>query len=313
MRQVVIRQGLQELYPDVYTPEALEALEVMARFNQDVKDVMKKRIERRARRMANHERIQFLNPNDLIPGTNIKVQDAQDGKFKGSSIPHDLERQWIQGTGPAARPRESTDRSLRNPAYALLSGADGWMFDGEDANGQVDWRDDQGNLRTQSLENQRNLKLALHQDPLFMQVAQKVAGEMNKWARGFLKREIIRDWKDQLKFTTRIFRARGLHLDDRNIQTEDGEAFSASIVDTGLYMANNISRLLDEGRTPTLYLPKIQTAEEAAFWDKLLYAFEDELAKKDPRVKRGTIKVYVLIEQLAATYHFLEIRAALSP
>ena len=38
----------------------------------------------------------------------------------------------------------------------LLSGADGWMFDGEDALGQVS---------TMSLDNQRNLKLAIHRDP----------------------------------------------------------------------------------------------------------------------------------------------------
>ena len=43
------------------------------------------------------------------------------------------------------------EASLRNVAYALLSGADGWMFDGEDALRQVS---------TMSLDNQRNLKLA---------------------------------------------------------------------------------------------------------------------------------------------------------
>ena len=61
----------------------------------------------------------------------------------------DLKRQWIQGTGPVTKPRASTASSLRNAAYALLSGADGWMFDGEDALGQVE---------TMSLENQRNLQ-----------------------------------------------------------------------------------------------------------------------------------------------------------
>ena len=48
--------------------------------------------------------------------------------------------------------RASTESGLRNIAYALLSGADGWMFDGEDALGQVD---------TMSLDNQRNLQLAI--------------------------------------------------------------------------------------------------------------------------------------------------------
>jgi malate synthase len=70
-------------------------------------------------------------------------------------------------------------------AYALLSGADGWMFDGEDALGQVS---------TMSLDNQRNLKLALARDPVFLEVAEEVAAGMNDWAEGFLRYRTIRDW-----------------------------------------------------------------------------------------------------------------------
>src|SRR4029450_12516541 len=127
--------------------------------------------------------------------------DAREGKFIGSEIPRDLRRQWIQGTGPAARPGATVETGLRNIAYALLSGADGWMFDGEDALGQVS---------SMSLDNQRNLKLALHRGPVFLKVAEQVAGEMNTWAGGFFGREIVGDWRTQLDFTTKIFRARGL-------------------------------------------------------------------------------------------------------
>src|ERR671919_645685 len=105
--------------------------------------------------------------------TSISVREARDGAFTGSEIPHDLQRQWIQGTGPATRPNAPVEKGLRNVAYALLSGADGWMFDGEDALGQVS---------TMSLDNQRNLKLAIQRDPAFTKVAEQVAGEMNAWA-----------------------------------------------------------------------------------------------------------------------------------
>ncbi len=91
----------------------------------------------------------------------------------------------------------------------MLSGADGWMFDGEDALGQIS---------SMSLDNQRNLKLAIHKDPMFLRVAERVADEMNKWGNDFFGRKIIQDWKTQLEFTTKIFRARGLHLDDRHIR-----------------------------------------------------------------------------------------------
>ena len=132
---------------------------------------------------------------------------ARDGKFAGSEIPADLQRQWIQGTGPGAKPGAPIDKSIRNVAYALLSGADGWMFDGEDALGQV---------QTMSLDNQRSLKLAIHRDPMFLKVAEEVAGEMNAWAKKFFGRETIADWRKQLDFTTKIFRARGLHLGTRH-------------------------------------------------------------------------------------------------
>jgi malate synthase len=258
---------------------------------------MASRIERRRARAASRERIGFLDPNTTIPRTNIRVQDARDGKFVGSEIPADLERQWIQGTGPGAKPGVEIDKSLRNVAYALLSGADGWMFDGEDALGQVD---------TMSLDNQRSLKLAIHRDPAFMRVAEEISREMNQWARRFFGRETITDWKKQLDFTTKIFRARGLHLDDRHVRRADGGGFSASITDLVLYMVNNQRRLRESGASLVLYLPKIQTAEEAALWNDILSALERHLG-----LAVGTIKVYVLVEQLEAAYQLMEIRAAL--
>ena len=165
-----IRSNLQETYNDVYTPEVLRALDSLAHFNKDVKEVMAQRTEHRMRRIRERQRINFLDPESFIPGTDIKVQDARDGNFEGAVIPADLQRQWIQGTGPAAKPNAPVESSIRNVAYALLSGADGWMFDGEDALGQI---------QTMSLDNQRNLKLAIARDPLFLKVAEKVAAEMN--------------------------------------------------------------------------------------------------------------------------------------
>ena len=94
-------------------------------------------MQRRRQRFREGEPIQFLPSESLIPRTTIKVRDARDGKFVGSEIPADLQRQWIQGTGPAAKPNAPVESSIRNVAYALLSGADGWMFDGEDALGQI--------------------------------------------------------------------------------------------------------------------------------------------------------------------------------
>ena len=291
------RTSVLDAYPDVYTPAAITALEALARLNRDRREVMATRTARRLDRIRNRRRIAFLDPNTLIPRTDIRVKDARDGNFDGSEIPRDLQRQWIQGTGPATRPHASAKSGLRNVAYALLSGADGWMFDGEDALGQVS---------TMSLDNQRNLKLAFAKAPLFLEVSEHVALEMNQWAHGFLGQTIIDDWKTQLDFTTRIFRARGLHLDDRHVREKDGSGFSASIVDMVLYVVNNHAQLRSEGRSIVLYLPKIQTAEEAALWNDMLSTLEKHLG-----LPYGTIKCYVLIEQIEECFQLMEIRAVL--
>jgi malate synthase len=296
-RRLAYRNSALQTYPEVYSPAALDALEVLAPLNGDRRQLMARRIARRLTRKRGRQRIAFLPSQALISRTGIRVQDARDGNFEGSDIPGDLKRQWIQGTGPATKPRASTESGLRNAAYALLSGADGWMFDGEDALGQVD---------TMSLDNQRNLQLAIARDPRFLHVAEEVAAEMNRWAHGFFGRPIVADWRRQLDFTTKIFRARGLHLDDRHVREEDGTGFSASIVDLVLYVVNNHQRLRDSGASIVLYLPKIQTAEEAALWNDLLITLEQHLG-----LPIGTLKAYVLVEQIEAAFQLMEIRAAL--
>jgi malate synthase len=294
---IEVRENLKEDYRDLFTPEVLSALSSLSCFNEVIKEVMTSRIHRRQWRYENKKRITFPEPESYIPRTNIKVQDARDGKFEGSVIPADLQRQWIQGTGPAAKPNAPLEKSIRNVAYGLLSGADGWMFDGEDALGQIS---------TMSLDNQINLKMAIHKDPTFLKVAEKVAEEMNRWSTGFLGRNIVDDWREQLNFTTKIFRVRGLHLDDRHIREANGAAMAASIVDMTLYVMNNYKELEDSGSSIVLYLPKIQTAGEAAVWNEMLVALENHLGMEE-----GTIKVYVLVEQLEATYQLMEIRAVL--
>ena len=295
MTQIRVRGDLTRLYDDVFTPEVLSALEVLAPLDARRQEVMTARIQRRAARARDRQPIAFLDPDMTMGRTGITVADARRGNFDGSEIPHDLERQWIQGTGPGAKPHAPIESSIRNIAYALLSGADGWMFDGEDALGQIS---------TMSLENQRNLKLAFARDPLFMRTAEKVADEMNRWAEGFLGRRTIADWEAQLDFTTKIFRPRGLHLDDRHVEHADGAGFSASAVDLATFIVNNHQALRAAGSSIVLYLPKIQTWEDAEVWNEMLVALEAHLG-----LPVGAIKVYVLVEQVELCFQLMEVRA----
>jgi malate synthase len=294
---IELRSGLANSYNDVYTREAVAALGALAALDDRRRELMRARIQRRSARARNHERITFLDPGTRLGSTSLTAADAREGKFEGSAIPHDLQRQWIQGTGPAAKPNTTTAKSIRNVAYALLSGADGWMFDGEDALGQV---------HTMSLDNQRNLKLAIHRDPLFLTAAEQVAREMNTWAEGFFGRPIIVNWQRQLEFTSKLFRPRGLHLDDRHIRHSGGGGFSASIADATLFIVHNHARLRADGSSLVLYLPKIQTADEASFWNDMLTSLERHLG-----IPEGEIKTYVLVEQVEACFQLMEIRAVL--
>src|SRR5687767_9740336 len=101
-----IRGDLERSYRDVYTPEAMAALAALAPLNQPRRALMSARIERRASRARERRPLGFLDPGMRIPGTGITVQDARDGRFSGGEIPADLRRQWIQGTGPATKPKQ---------------------------------------------------------------------------------------------------------------------------------------------------------------------------------------------------------------
>jgi malate synthase len=148
VNRLEVRGDLARRYPDVLTNEAITALGVLAPLNAERLALMSARLQRRARRVAEGGRIAFLDPHELIPGTTIRVQDARDGRFEASEIPPCLSGSGSRAPARRRGPAPPLDTSLRNVAYALLSGADGWMFDGEDALGQV---------QTMSLDNQRNL------------------------------------------------------------------------------------------------------------------------------------------------------------
>ena len=149
------------------------------------------------------------------------------------------------------------------------------MFDGEDALGQIS---------TMSLDNQRNLKLAIHRDPVFLKVAEAGRRRDERVGARFLRaRRSSPTGASSSTSRRRSSAPRGLHLDDRHVRHADGAGFSASIVDAALYVVNNHQRLRDAGSSIVLYLPKIQTAEEAALWNDMLAALEQHLGLADRR------------------------------
>ena len=100
---------------------------------------------------------------------------------------------------------------------------------------------------------------------------------MNQWARGFFGRPIIDDWIAAARLHDEdLSRARAPPRRPAR-RHADGAGFSASIVDATLYIVNNHRQLRTAGASLVLYLPKIQTAEEAALWNDMLSALEQHL------------------------------------
>ena len=102
-----------------------------------------------------------------------------------------------------------------------------------------------------------------------------------------------------------IVRPRGWHLDEKHLLVE-GARISASLFDAGLFCFFNGAALAARDRGPYLYLPKLQSMEEAALWNDVLAHIEEALG-----LARDSIRVTVLVETLPAVFEMDEILHAL--
>ena len=193
----------------------------------------------------------------------------RDGDWRILSIPSDLTRRIVEITGPVDR------KMIIN---ALNSGADVFMADFEDATAPT-WRN--------VVQGQLNLRDAVRRT-----IAYTDPATGKRYALG-----------DQL--ATLLVRPRGLHLPETHV-TVDGEVIPGCLFDAGMYLYLNARALIERGTGPYFYLPKLESAEEAALWNDVFFAAEDALG-----MQRGTIKATVLIETLPAVFQMHEILHAL--
>ena len=104
---------------------------------------------------------------------------------------------------------------------------------------------------------------------------------------------------------TLIVRPRGWHLEEAHLLV-DGRPVSASLFDFGLFIFHNAAALQARGSGPYFYLPKMEHYEEAALWNAVFVAAQEEL-----ELPVGTIKTTVLIETITAAFEMDEILHAL--
>ena len=109
-----------------------------------------------------------------------------------------------------------------------------------------------------------------------------------------------KEYKLSDKIATLVVRPRGLHL------YEDHYGMPASIFDFGMFLFHNAHELIKRGSGPYFYLPKLESANEAIWWNDLFVFAQDYL-----KLPVGTIKVTVLIETIYAAFEMESIIFAL--
>ena len=187
----------------------------------------------------------------------------EDPSWRVAPFAPGLEDRRVEITGP-------TDRKMT--VNALNSGAKVWLADFEDANTPL-W----GNLVSGHL----NLGDAIRRRIDFEQGGKTYALGPDP--------------------ATIVVRPRGWHLPEKHL-TVDGEPAAGCLVDFALHLTLNGQALIDAGRGPYFYLPKMESHLEARLWNDVFVAAQDELG-----IPRGTIRATVLIETYPAAFEMEEI------
>jgi malate synthase len=100
---------------------------------------------------------------------------------------------------------------------------------------------------------------------------------------------------------TLVVRPRGWHLGEKHFVVDE-LPMSASLFDFGLYLFHGGRAALEAGSGPYLYLPKLESHQEARLWNEVFVWAQDRLD-----IPRGTIKATVLIETILAAFEMDEI------
>jgi malate synthase len=215
-----------------------------------------------------HERRAIENGRDLrfLPET-ASIRENTEWRVAGAGP--GLEDRRVEITGP-------TDRKMT--VNALNSGAKAWLADLEDATSPT-WENVIG--------GQINLFDAIRGQIDFTSPEGK-------------------EYRVGEQTPTIILRPRGWHLVEKHVGYTDRAGYtraaSASLVDFGLYVFHNAKALIETGRGPYFYLPKLENHLEARLWDDIFTFTENAL-----RLPHGTIRATVLIETISAAFEMDEI------
>ncbi|MFD2469641.1 malate synthase A [Amycolatopsis silviterrae] len=194
-----------------------------------------------------------------------ETKEVREGDWQVAGAPAALRDRRVEITGP-------TDRKMT--INALNSGAKVWLADFEDAN-TPHWANVVG--------GQVNLSDAIRGTITLDQNGKHY------------------ELKPDVEHATIVVRPRGWHLDERNL-TFGGRKGVGALVDFGLYFFHNAQELLNRGKGPYFYLPKMESHLEARLWNDVFTHAEKALG-----IPHGTVRATVLIETIPAAFEMEEI------
>ncbi|WP_179862210.1 malate synthase [Longibacter salinarum] len=198
------------------------------------------------------------------------------GDWQVAPLPDDILQRRVEITGPVNNAKMVINMLSRNEDGSM---ADAAMLDFEDSMKPA-W--------TNVLAGIRNVKEAAEGTLSYTQSA----------TNGRPAKDYNLDPDDMPLLMVRI---RGLHLDESNVHV-DGEPVSGGLLDLAAVAYHTAQALMNQGKTPKYYVPKVEHYLEARWFNKLFVGVQKALG-----IPEKTFKATFLIETLPAAFQMEEI------
>lgn len=215
--------------------------------------------------LENRKLAQMRFDDGEMPSFPLETEHIRKSVWEVAPVPKALQDRRVEITGPV-------DRKMM--INALNSGAKMFMADFEDASSPT---------FANMVEGQANMIDYANGEFAFDDEARGKSYRLND------------------ETATMIVRPRGWHLEEAHVRV-DGNSISASLFDFGLHIFHNGKKLMEQGKGPFYYLPKMENYQEARLWNDVFNFAQAALG-----IPNGTIKSTVLIETLPAAFQMDEI------
>ena len=214
-----------------------------------------------------------------LPPTSLPVSEINTGDWKVSPVPKELKKPGIEISGPCSI--TSMFINALNPGP-----------DGERAEGDLDDDEDSGGHRLIDTVRAAHNRLKAVERTLT-----------------FYNPDREREYRiEEGEIPFFMHRERGIHLDEPEV-TINGSPVSAAILGTALTLFYAGRAQAERGQGVYFYLPKLESAEEAAFWREFFDFSKEHIGFRNDAV----IKAIHLIESLPAVYQMEEMLYELGP